>query len=72
MPAEDGVAFLLFAMDEEQDRLIYDRWLIAGQFEMGFYEFKQKLMAPKDFDDEKVLNDIADMMATLEGTNGTV
>ena len=72
MPAEDGVAFLLFAMDEEQERLIYERWLIAGQFEMGFDEFKKKLIPPQDFDDEAVLDDIANMMATLEGTNGTV
>ena len=43
MPADDGVAFLLFAMDEEQDRLLFERWLIAGQFEMGFDEFKKKL-----------------------------
>lgn len=72
MPADDGVAFLLFAMDEEQDRLLFERWLLAGQFEMGFDEFKKKLIIPQNFDDYEVLNDIANMMATLEGTNGTV
>lgn len=67
MPAEDGSAFLLLAYNEEEESKLFNRWLIAGQFEMSFNEFKQKLTSPKDFDEEKVLDDIASLMESVEG-----
>lgn len=71
MPADEGVAFLLFAMDKEEEAMLFQRWLVSAQFEMSFDEFKEKLK-PKIVDDRKTLQDVENIMKSWEAKNGII
>ena len=66
MPADDGLVLLRFAKDKEEEDLLFQRWLVAGQFEMSFEEFKQKLCPPQQKDDAVVLADVQNILTSWE------
>lgn len=71
MPADDGIAFLLFAKSKEEEAMLFQRWLVQAQFEMSFDEFKDQLMR-KPKKDEEILKDVENIMKGWDQQNGTL
>ena len=66
MPADEGMAFLRFISDKDEESLLFQRWIVSAQFEMSFDEFKEKLKPKPMKDDEEILQDVEDILRSLE------
>lgn len=57
MPADDGLSFILFAFKQEEDSLLYSRWIVGGQFSMSFDAFKAQLCPKIPKTDKEIFQD---------------
>ena len=65
MSADDGVSFLLFAFAQEEDALIYQRWIVGGQFSMSFDDFKAQLIPPAPKTDKAIMQDVEKILKSV-------
>lgn len=72
MSADDGVSFLLFAFEREEEALIYQRWIVGGQFSMSFDDFKARLIPPAPKTEKAIMQDVEKILksATLNKKGG--
>lgn len=66
MPAADGLALLEYAMEQETDRLLFDRWIQGAQYSVSFDEFKASLHRPPDRPTEDILEDVGNILQAFE------
>ncbi len=68
MDAADGVALLAFALQQEEDRLLFARWIQGAHNVMSFDEYKsaleQKRKPPKT--EEEILDDVGNILTSFE------
>lgn len=70
LPATEFLDQLVFAANQELEDKLFRRWIVGGQYEMSFAEFKRKLTPPK-FKSEKAV--LADTERILRGlSNGNI
>ena len=61
MPIDDGISLLAFALEKEDEDKLFARWVGFAQYEIGFDEFKRRLM-PVKVDEKKTLERIDELM----------
>lgn len=67
MPAEDGLALLLHAIEQEENDRIFSRWVCGPQYQVSFEEFKKALMRKKTVKSTKeILQDVENIMEAFE------
>ena len=66
MPAADGLALLEYAMEQETDRLLFDRWVQGAQYSVSFDEFKASLRKTPDRPAEDILEDVGNILQAFE------
>lgn len=66
MDAEEGVALLRYALEREEDELIFRRWVQGPQYTMSFDAFKASLAKPKDKPSEVILEDVETILGAFE------
>lgn len=57
MPPERALDFVEYLMEQEQEQLLFQRWIAGPQEFMGFEEFKEKLNPPSPKPDAEVIAD---------------
>lgn len=62
MPADEGIRFLLFVIEREEEALLFQRWLVGAQFSMSFEEFKHQLESKPLKSDEEIIADVESIM----------
>lgn len=67
MNIEDGLSLLLFAFEQENDSLLYMRWIVGAQFQMGFDEFKDALIPKIQKSDKEILDDAEKILTSFYG-----
>lgn len=65
MPADDGLSFILFAFKQEEDSLIYQRWIVGGQFSMSFDDFKAQLIPHTPKTDKAIMQDVEKILKSV-------
>lgn len=70
MPADEGLSFILFAFEQETDSLLYQRWLIGGQFSMSFDEFKEKLVPAPQKSEQAIIDDVQSILDAFDKERG--
>lgn len=72
MPADEGIELVLFAKKQEDDVLLYQRWLTGAQYEMSFDAFKETLKPKAIKDDDEVIKDAESILTSWEVSNGNI
>ena len=73
MPAEEGLSLLLFAFAQEEDGLLFQRWVNGPQFSVSFEEFKQGLRPAPQKSEKEILEDVEHILSTFGGGgNGNI
>lgn len=65
MPVEEGLSFISFAFEQEEDSLLFQRW-INGYQSIGFAEFKAELKPKPQKPDEEILKDVESIMTAFD------
>lgn len=66
MDAEQGIALLEYAMEQETDRLLFARWIQGAQYSQSFDEFKAALRPPVIKPETVVLEDVGSILQAFE------
>lgn len=53
-------------MEQETDRLLFDRWVQGAQYTMSFDAFKASLHRPPDRPAEEILEDVGTILQAFE------
>lgn len=69
MDAEDGILLLEYALEKEEDALIFSRWIHGAQYTLSFADFKT-LLSRKEKPVKEVLEDVDNIMAAFERERG--
>lgn len=74
VPIEDAIEIMDFAVAQNNEDKLFQRWIVQSQFEMSFDEFKQAVMPAVNKSDEEVLKDVFSIieMMNKETNNGTI
>ncbi len=64
MPVNDGVPFLLYAFEQEEEERFFQRWIAGPQLQYGYEEFKN-LLRPVKVDEKATLEKLD---AIMDGT----
>lgn len=72
MDFPDAVEFLLWLINKAEEELLYQRWIIAGQTEMSFEEFKTRLQPKPVKKDEEIIEDVKSIMEGWDKLNGII
>ena len=64
MEPEEALSFISFALEQRDDELLFQRWIIGPQFEISFDEFRQGLKPKPIKSDAEIL---ADVKTILDG-----
>lgn len=65
MPPEDGLSFISFAFEQEEDSLLFQRW-VNGYQDLGFAEFKERLKPKPQKPDEEVITDVENILVAFD------
>lgn len=66
MPAEDGLSFISFAFEQEEDSLVFQRW-VNGYQSIGFAEFKEQLTPKPQKPDKEIMDDVENILTAFGG-----
>lgn len=78
MQIDEATAYIDFLLDKEQDKLIFNRWIVGGyEKDMSFQEFKEALQPIEIKDDDEILDELQELMSKCkcernEGLNGDI
>lgn len=67
LDADEGTALLLFGFEQEEDRLLFQRWVAGPQFSVSFEEFKAALRPKPQKPDKEVLADVEQIVNAFSG-----
>lgn len=67
MDADDSLPLLLFAFEQEAERLLFDRWINGPQFSMSFDEFKNVLNPPSPKPEQEIIADAIQIVDAFSG-----
>lgn len=62
MPAEDGIALITYAMEQNVEDKLYSRWVVWAQNSMSFEDFKRELSPPRFVREDKLMEDVEKIM----------
>ena len=65
MDAEAGIQLLEYALQREEDDLIFSRWVHGAQYTMSFDAFKASLTR-RERPTEEVLEDVGNILEAFE------
>lgn len=67
LDAEYGISLLKYALEKEEDDLLYARWVQSSAHTvMSFDEFKGKMRTPQPKDTEAILEDVGQILNAFE------
>lgn len=64
LPANEGIKLIQYAIDQEQEEKLFQRWVAGYQHKESFNDFKNKLMQ-KQLDNSKKEEDILSDVAVI-------
>ena len=64
MPVSDGVPFLLYAFEQEEEDKLFQRWVAGPQLQYGYDEFKN-LLKPVEINEKATFEKLD---AIMDGT----
>ena len=67
MDADDGMDLLLHAFEQEEDALLFQRWVNGPQYSISFSEFKAALNPPPPKAESEVMEDVKNILAVFQG-----
>lgn len=67
MAAEEGLSLLLFALEQEEDGLLFSRWVNGPQYSISFDEFKQRLRPVKQKPEKEIMADVERILNAASG-----
>jgi hypothetical protein len=62
---EEAFSLIEYAFKQQEEELLFQRWIHEIQLHMGFEEFKQKLKPKKIKKDEEILKDVKEILNTF-------
>lgn len=62
MPLNEGLSFIDYMFDRENDSLLWQRWVAGVQYEMSFDEFKQAVTRKPQRPDKEVIAEAQDIL----------
>lgn len=66
MDFESGTALLFFALEKEEDHLIFLRWIQDAHNAVSFDDYKAALRPKIPRADKEVLDDVGNILASFE------
>lgn len=72
LTADEAASLLLFALDKEEEELLFRRWIVQAQYEMSFDDFKASLKPRIIKTDREIIEDVKSIMKGWEVSNGIV
>ena len=66
MDAEAGVSLLEYALEQEENRQIFERWVQGAQYSVSFEDFKNSLKKPLPRKTEDILQDVENILHCFE------
>ena len=66
MDMEAGVGLLEYAMEQETDRMIFERWIQGAQYSQSFDDFKAALRPREMKPEHVVLEDVGNILQAFE------
>lgn len=66
MDAADGIAMLEYAMEQEEDKLLFARWVQGAQYVQSFDDFKASLRPPENKPTDVILEDVGNILQAFE------
>jgi len=66
MDADAGVSLLTHAIEQEEEHLIFLRWVQMAQYTQSFEAFKAGLHRPPDKPTETILEDVGSILHAFE------
>lgn len=63
MEADEGLSLLLYALEQEEDALLFNRWVNGLQYSISFDEFKQKLKPVRQKSEREILADVEHILS---------
>lgn len=63
MEADEGLSLLLYALEQEEDALLFNRWVNGLQYSISFDEFKQKLKPVRQKSEKEILADVKHILS---------
>ena len=70
LEAEDGILLLEYALEKEEDALIFSRWVQGAQYTMSFDSFKASLARKPEKPAEEVLEYVGNILQAFEQERG--
>lgn len=66
MDAEAGITLLEYALEQEEEQRIFDRWIQGAQYSMSFESFKTSLTKRPAKSEKAVLEDVENILCAFE------
>jgi len=63
---EEAFSLIEYAFEQQEEELLFQRWIHEIQLHMSFEEFKQKLKPKKIKKDEEILEDVKQILYTFK------
>lgn len=60
---EEALSLIEYAIEQQEEELLFQRWIHDLQFQMSFEEFKAKLKPQIFKDDEEILAEVKDVLS---------
>ena len=66
---DEALSLIEYAITQNEEELLFQRWINGLQFTVSFDEFKNQLRPQKikTKNEEEILNDVKDILALYEG-----
>ena len=66
MDAEAGITLLEYALEQEEDQRLFERWVQDAQYSMSFESFKESLKKRPAKSEKAVLEDVENILCAFE------
>ena len=67
MSLEEGLSLISFAFEQEEDSLLFQRWVNGAQYQMSFDEFKAQLIPKPQKSEKEIFDDVEKIMVAFDG-----
>ena len=64
---DEALTLIDYAISQQEDELLFSRWIVEAQNHMSFDEFKEKLRPLKLRADEEILEDVFKILESVKG-----